>query len=421
MTRHRFLRSACVLILTIVMLLAWPGPALAQVDQARAAEYFKEAVALCARDAGALWGISLCGPIVIADPATKTIATSEPPPQGARPPALGFANAAMNWGGTRWTTIVWPWIPATPQLRGRLWMHELFHRIQPQLGLLLPDRPNDHLDTLDGRYWLLLEWRALATALRANGDARLAAIRDALAFRLERRRHVAGASETERVIEINEGLAQYTGTVIAAGTPEAATADAIAQLEEAPKSATLVRTFAYPSGAAYGVLLDVYSPGWPRRIKPADDFGLLLGLAAKVAPGHAANAVTRYDRGELRAAETRRHDQQQARLAELRRKFIDGPVLVAPFASGGSFTSAGVTPIPGGGTLNPNFRLTAPWGTLEADFVLVSTDRTTLTLPAPSKTEGPTIAGDGWSITLSPGWSVQRGPRPGDFRIVKNP
>lgn len=40
-------------------------PAAAQVDQQRAQEYFAEVQALCERDGGRLWGISLCGPMVI--------------------------------------------------------------------------------------------------------------------------------------------------------------------------------------------------------------------------------------------------------------------------------------------------------------------------------------------------------------------
>jgi len=38
-------------------------PAVAQVDQQRAQEYFKEVQALCERDGGRLWGVSLCAPI----------------------------------------------------------------------------------------------------------------------------------------------------------------------------------------------------------------------------------------------------------------------------------------------------------------------------------------------------------------------
>jgi len=83
----------------------------AQVDSVRAAGYFHQAEQICERDAGRLWGVSLCGPIVIADPLTRTIATSVAPPDAPRPPALGFANAAMRWGDIRWTTLVWQLIP----------------------------------------------------------------------------------------------------------------------------------------------------------------------------------------------------------------------------------------------------------------------------------------------------------------------
>ncbi len=60
-------------------------------------------------------------------------------------------------------------------------MHELFHRIQGGLGLSseMPKMPpgsgeNAHLDSLEGRYWMRLEWRgrALARALGASGAAR---------------------------------------------------------------------------------------------------------------------------------------------------------------------------------------------------------------------------------------------------------
>ena len=68
-------------------------PLSGQVDPLRAEAYFKEAKAFCDRDGGKLWGISLCGPMVIADAATNTIATNQPAPEGARPRSLGFGNA----------------------------------------------------------------------------------------------------------------------------------------------------------------------------------------------------------------------------------------------------------------------------------------------------------------------------------------
>jgi hypothetical protein len=72
--------------------------------------------------------------MVFADAATKTIATSQPAPDAWRPAALGFVNAPMAWGGTRWSACVWSWIPpSNSQARGVLFMHELFHRIQGEL------------------------------------------------------------------------------------------------------------------------------------------------------------------------------------------------------------------------------------------------------------------------------------------------
>ena len=77
-------------------------PAVAQVDQQRAQEYFKEVQALCERDGGRLWGVPLCGPMVIADVPTQTFATSQAAPEGARPRLIGLVNAPVEWGGATW-------------------------------------------------------------------------------------------------------------------------------------------------------------------------------------------------------------------------------------------------------------------------------------------------------------------------------
>jgi hypothetical protein len=76
-------------VLSLLLLLGAATAAEAQVDQQRAAEWFKEVLALCERDASRLWGVSLCGPMVIVDRATRTRATSQPEPEGS---PLGFAG-----------------------------------------------------------------------------------------------------------------------------------------------------------------------------------------------------------------------------------------------------------------------------------------------------------------------------------------
>ena len=63
--------ALCTAVVTYVVV-GHPPVAMAQVDQQLAQEYFKEAQALCERDGGRLWGVSICAPMVIADRRTQT-------------------------------------------------------------------------------------------------------------------------------------------------------------------------------------------------------------------------------------------------------------------------------------------------------------------------------------------------------------
>src|SRR4051812_5502740 len=85
-TRHHLNR------LFLLMLLGAATTVEAQVQPEVAKRYFEEATKLCERDAGRLWGVSLCGPMVIVDQATATRATSQPEPDGPPPRFSGFAD-----------------------------------------------------------------------------------------------------------------------------------------------------------------------------------------------------------------------------------------------------------------------------------------------------------------------------------------
>jgi hypothetical protein len=197
---------------------------------------------------------------------TQTFATSQPAPEAARPRVLGLVNAPIQWGGATWGAYIWDFVVnATPRGRNELFLHELFHGVQPQLGLRVPALASEHLDAVDGRYWLRLEWRALARALRESGKERDLAVREALAFRRARRMLYPASVESERATEITDGLASYTGTVLAAQSASEAIASAVDRLATAEAQDSFVRTFAYASGPAYGLLLDATSSGWTRR------------------------------------------------------------------------------------------------------------------------------------------------------------
>ena len=410
----------------ISLSLAVAIPAAGQVDRQRAEAYFKEADAICQRDGGHLWGVSLCGPMVIADARTGTIATSQPPPAAERPRVFGFANAPVEWGGSRWVALVWDFTTSLPDAstRGELMLHELFHRIQPQLGLITPGGAieNAHLDTFEGRVWLRLEWRALVRALADSGAARTRAVRAALAFRATRRSQFREAAENERREEIREGIAQYTGIVATASSRSEAVARTIAHVTAAEGQETFLQQ-SYTTGTAYAVLLDDASGDWRRRVRSDSDLGQMLMAALNVTPAaDAADASARYGGAEIRAAEQARAEQRRVVVRELRSRFVDGPILLVPSGGGATSNAVGATPIPGAGTVYVlPYHAKGQWGTLDAPKGVLIGDDGTRRVPGPVRIEGATLAGDGWAATVAPGWTVRPGPRSGDYQIVREP
>ena len=359
--------------------------------------------------------------MVIFDQATGTRATSQPEPEGPPPRFLGFADGPVSWGGARW--FVWPlWmLPADDaDARQQIMLHGLFHHIQPQLGLTPSDGFNEHLDTLEGRVFMQLEWRALRRAVESNGSDQAEAIADALAFRRERRRLFPGAADNERRDEIREGLASYTGVAAWADSPAAASRGAAIAAAGGELQQSFVGNFEAASGPAYGVLLDELLPDWRRQVRDSSDLGELLASATNgPLTTDLASAAARYDGATLRAAEEARDRTQQIRVAELRRRFVDGPVLTMPAGGSGTSNTMGSVGIPGVGTVFfGNFTLAARWGRLDANNgVLRAADGATLSVPVTGPLEGTTLQGDGWSANVNPEWVVRPAARPGSFTI----
>jgi hypothetical protein len=414
-TRH------VVMLLPVLTMLALP--AAAQVDQQRAQEYFKDVQGVCEREGKRLWGMSLCGPMVIHDSRTQTIATSQPAPEGPRPRLLGL-NAPIQWGGVTWGAYMWDTLVSAPPLHSReILLHELFHGIvQVKLGLTASEVLNEHLDAMEGRYWLRLECRALGRALQESGAQRNTAVRDALAFRQARRMRYQGSAEKERALEINEGIASYTGVAAAAESAAGAVTRAIEILSACDGDYSFVRTFAYWTGPAYGLLLDGSFPGWRQRIRGTDDVGVILAGALTLQPAtDVAASASRYGGAEVRAAEEKRERGLQERLVELRRQFVDGPVLVIRGGGGGMFSSMGAVVIPDIGTVffGPYSHNTDS-GMLRAEKgVLLESSGSVRRVPAPTRRDDTTLVGDGWTFTVKPGFVIREGARKGDYEVVR--
>jgi hypothetical protein len=334
-----------------------------------------------------------------------------------------MADGPIEWGGLRWFAIpLYRLQEFDADARQQGWLHALFHRIQPELGFTGDDGLNEHLDTLEGRFWMQLEWRALRRALESSGSDRTEAIADALGFRRERRRLFPGAGDNERRDELREGLAMYTGIAGWANSPADARRAAAQAAAGGELQASFVGNFDAASGPAYGVLLDDFLPGWRRQVRSTSDLGDMLASAIDSPPTtDVAMAAARYDGVTLRTAEETRDRAQQVRVAEVRRRFVDGPVLTMPAGGSGTSDTTGSVGIPEVGTVfYRTFTLSAQWGRLNANNgVLRSADGTTLSVPVTGPLAGTTLQGDGWSATLNSGWVVRPAARPGSFVIVR--
>jgi len=424
------------------------GTAAAQgagIDAAKAAQYFDEARRLSTADGGRLWGVALYGPMMFVDPGTHEVVANQAGTggeltqhgavwTGKLPAEMGVANTALQWAGVHWTMVIWP-LPAYRHERAALMMHESFHRVQDQLGLPPRDVVNSQLDTREGRIWLQLEWRALERALADFDDPerRVGALTDALLFRAWRRALIPGAAEKEDALEMNEGLAEYTGQKLANPTPGELRAAAIVILHGGPNRGGFARSFAYISGPAYGALLDS-APGstgtWRKGLKPDADIGWQANRAYRVLLGTPVTApsptvVAPYDGDEVIARETERDTRRQAELAAARARFVDVPLLILPATKdiNYSFDPNSVTSIDDDLTLYTPVKVSDEWGILDCEGGAVLVREKGLIaraqVPAPADPAARPVKLDGCSLELHPGWTLAPGARAGDF-VVKS-
>ena len=400
------------------------------IDTAQAKKVFADALAASNKDGGRLWGERLYGKILLVDPPTGFAISNEADAQGVLRPVDGVyagqlpknvivSNAPTEWEGARWTMLMWGTVPDNRIDRGITLAHESFHRIQPRLHLMAEDAPCLHLDTLEGRVWMQLEWRALAAALIETGPAQAAAIGDALAFRAYRQAQFPNAQKAEASQEIAEGVPEYTGVMTGEPDVEAARWHAAGKLAHPDTTISLVRSFAYTSGPAYGLLLDERLPRWRSGLNAQSDLSALLastlGGQERVV---AADRVQLYGGSEIRVMEADRAAKGEAEKARYRALLVTGPTLTTPPPGNFSFNPSTLISLGDGYTVYPTFHAVAKWGTLEVkDGVRIPTDFRSTTLAAPNGPQGPRLQGPGWTIDLAPGWSVVSGPQPGSFTL----
>lgn len=384
-----------------------------------------------------LWGKTIYGPILLVDPKTRQVYANIPGNAsaltkdadiftGTIPNNINIANTAIEWNQTRWAMVMLP-LPEDKQSRIDLLAHELFHLQQPSLGFVSFNTDNNHLDQLNGRIYLRLELEALRKAIATNKrPEQKKHVMNALRFRRYRHSLYAGADSTENKLELNEGLAEYTGNCISGRTNDQIARHFEASITRFLKNPSFVRSFAYQTIPVYGYLLARQKKLWHQEIKQHTDLTdyfmqHFAGTANMVQLTDASikNVVLEYNGQAIISAEHIREEKKQQQLQSFRKKFILDPHFKISFEKMSvSFDPRNIIPLDNKGTVYPSIRVTDNWGILTVENgALMSPNWNTISLSFPLSISPNLITGEGWKLELKTEYEIIKDDITGNYSL----
>ncbi len=384
-----------------------------------------------------LWGKDLYGPMLLVNPDTRQIFANFSDStgilkqngkiySGILPAEINIANTAVNWNGRRWAMIMLP-LPINKQDRINLLAHELFHVSQPLLGFQLFNAENNHLDEKNGRIYLRLELEALKKALQAhNKIERNTYLTHALTFRKYRYLLYPRADITENLLELNEGIAEYTGSVISGRDSKQSSEHFIESINSFLSNPTFVRSFAYQTIPVYGYLLDITKKGWNKEITVKTDLAQYFIKAFNITVPNDLKKATalilhQYKGKVIISEEEARENKTKKLIAEYKSKFITQPHFELVFEKMNvSFDPRNIIPVEDKGTVYPNIRVTDKWGILTVkNGALMSSKWDKILVTSPLKIENKIITGEGWLLELNDEYSVIKDEVTGNYKLTK--
>ncbi len=386
-------------------------------------QVFKNLKNLLKADNGKFWSENLYGPILLIDPETRTFVANQNNKSetfkkigsiyiDTLPKELNIANTAINWQDERWTMVMNP-LSDDNFTRNNLLIHELFHRLQPSIGFAnLSEKSNDHLDTFEGRLLLKLELEALKKSLETEGSTQKNHLKNALTFRAIRQDNEAKKT-AENSLEINEGLAEYTGLMLSGRNDKQIQKHLINSINDFYQNKTFVRSFAYQTIPVYGYLLTLEKENWQHNIDKdtnlTDYFIETFSLKLSEEKSYKSIAIdNNYNYQKIVDEEQERENKRLAKIQFYKEIFLQKPTLKLSFRNMNvSFDPRDIMPIEDIGTIYPNLRITDDWGILTVEKgALLSSDWSYVLVTQPSSIKDDLATGNGWKLELNDGWKV---------------
>ena len=361
------------------------------------------------------WDTKLYGPILLVNPTTREFISNQDTStitKGILPDSVTIANTTVFWNSKQWVMITLP-LPQNKLERNNLIIHELFHRMQHKIGFnKLNEANNQHLDTYQGRILLKLELEALKKALlNTSKDAVNKHLKNAFIFRLKRQKNDT-VKMAENALEINEGIAEYTGMMLGRKNSNIEQ-HLIKNINNFYTNKTFVRSFAYQTIPVYGYLLSKTTPYWHKQIKHntvlTDYFLKAFNIPSSYNIDYIEIAQQNdYNYTSIISDERKREQQKIALKKAYIKKFTQDTTLQIGLKNMNiSFDPRNISPLDKLGTVYPNLKISDNWGILTVkNSALISVNWDSITVSKPNYKSDSILKGDGWKLVLKPNWSL---------------
>jgi hypothetical protein len=262
--------------------------------------------------------------------------------------------------------------------------------------------------------------------LSSSEDETIAHLTNAISFRKYRNSLYPGSDTTENILELNEGLAEFTGVMMSGRDKGQMKEHFVASINTFFLNPTFVRSFAYQTIPVYGYLLSKSNESWNKEVTInthlIDYFIKAFKIDVRIDLEKRIESITPlYNGYAIIAEEKKREERTREIVAAYRTKLVDQPHFeIRPEKMNFSFDPRNIFPIEDKGTVYPNLRITDRWGILTVEKgALISSGWDKISITNPISIDGNKIAGDGWTLELEEGYTIEKEQSTGNFILKK--
>ncbi len=318
-------------------------------------------------------------------------------------------NTTVRWKGKVWATVNLP-LSNIPGFDIEVTTHELTHVELASRGHSINIQNTSHLTTASGRVLMRLELELLKKFIQNDGND-IQLLKDALSIRQIRYQEFPGFKANENNLEHNEGLASYSGTIMANLTKSKIKSFYSMRINNFVKNPIYGRDFAYLPMTIYGTKLIESDSLWTQKITPNTDLTDFLVKAFEVdqLPKDLKYYISKYDFTGIIEQEKNTVKTLQKSVDSIARIFVKGPHLKVKFEQPQMTTSPEDFVLNDMGRHFNFIKVTDMWGELNATKgIVISPDFRTGYLRIPTNYSTNNVVGEGYTLNLNDKYRITK-------------